>query len=316
MNVVHGLDALHPPLDRSVLTIGNFDGVHRAHQELLARARSVADDTGDPAVVLTFEPHPHTIVAPDHIPPRLTTLDQKLRHFQRAGADHVVVARSEPALFSLEAGEFIERVVHRLFHPTHVVEGASFGFGRGRKGNTLLLQELSVRFGYRLHVLDSIRVVAEGESLVVSSSLIRRLLLEGRVEVAARCLGRPYSLIGVVEKGDGRGRSLGFPTANLGQVDQLIPADGVYAGSASFEATAFPAAISIGPHPTFGGDHRCVEAHLLDIHRDLYGKTLELSVERFLRPQRKFAGPSELSDQLGRDVGAVRASTGGPGPPS
>lgn len=307
MKVLHGLEALEPPLSRSVVTIGNFDGVHRAHQQLLAQAGLLAGHTGGPLVVLTFEPHPLSVVAPERAPGALASPDEKLRYLAGAGADMVVIARSEPTLLGLEAERFIEEVVVRRFHPTHIVEGPSFGFGRGRKGTPELLQHIAARFGYEVRIVDPVTIrIDEKETLLVSSSLIRRLLFEGKVRRAAACLGRPYSLSGEVVTGDGRGRTIGFPTANIAVAPQIVPADGVYAGRAMFHGDTVVAAISIGNTPTFHGTGRRIEAHLLDFEGELYGEPIRLEFERRLRDQRTFDSPEALVRQLHRDVEAVR----------
>jgi riboflavin kinase/FMN adenylyltransferase len=307
VKVIYGLEAVDPPLTRSVLSVGNFDGVHRAHRGLLEQAAACAADAGGPLVVLTFEPHPLTIVAPAKAPPRLSLLEEKLRRLADAGAQLTVIARSEPSLLSLDPERFVEDVLVRRFHPTHMVEGPSFGFGRGRKGTPEVLQRLAARFDFRVRIVEPVNVTLEdGRSVMVSSSLIRDLLSRGRTREAALCLGYPYTLIGTVVRGVGRGKTLGFPTANLDIADQLIPGEGVYAGQANVNDRSFPCATSIGPAATFGGTERHVEAHLLGFDSDLYGRTLRVEFDRFLRPQHKFASPQDLIEQLGRDVHAVR----------
>ena len=307
MRIVHGLGALDPPIGRSVLTIGNFDGVHRAHQQLLAQAGLFAANTGGPVVALTFEPHPLTIVAPNKAPGRLSTPDEKLRWLAEAGAHVTVVARSEPALLGLEAEHFVHEVIVRQFHPTHIVVGPSFGFGRDRKGTPSTLRRLAAGFDCVVHVVEPVTLqIEEGETLMVSSSLIRSLLGKGKVRRAALCLGRPYALVGEVVGGDHRGRSLGFPTANVAVSDQLVPADGVYGGRATVRGGTYRAAISIGTTPTFGGTTQRIEAHLLDFDGELYGESIRVEFERWLREQRTFNSPAALVSQLNRDVEAVR----------
>jgi riboflavin kinase/FMN adenylyltransferase len=307
MNVIDGLDALDPPLPQSVLTVGNFDGVHRAHQQLLAQAGLFAANTGGPVTVLTFEPHPLTVVNPAKAPPRLTSLDEKLRLLAGTGADVTVVARSERQLLGMEAERFVEEVLVERFHPTHLVEGPSFGFGRGRTGTPELLQRLGPPLGFEVHIVGPVTLqVDAGETLMVSSSLVRRLLAEGKVRRAALCLGRPYALIGTVVKGHRRGRSIGFPTANMAVVDQLVPADGVYSGRAVLADEAYPCAVSIGTTPTFDENERQIEAHLLDFEGEVYGREIRVEFERFLRPQEKFESPAALVEQMRRDVEVVR----------
>jgi len=316
VKVHFGLEQVDPPIERAVLTIGNFDGFHRAHQQLLAQAGLHAANTGGPVVVLTFEPHPLTVVAPTKAPPRLSPLEEKLRCFAEAGADVAVVARSDPGLLGLEAERFVEEVVRRRFQPTHIVEGPSFGFGRGRKGTADTLRRLAAAFGCEVHIVEPVTLqVDEGETLLVSSSLIRRLIREGKVRRAALCLGRPYALIGTVVEGERRGATLGFPTANLQIREQLVPGHGVFAGNAVLEGARHPCAVSIGAKPTFDGQATIIEAHLLDFGGDLYGKTLRLEFDRRLREQQRFGSPEALAAQLHRDVEAVRQASCPPGEP-
>ena len=315
MRVIHGLDAVTPPLARSVLTIGNFDGVHRAHQQLLAEARGFALQDAAPVAVLTFEPHPLTVVAPQRAPSRLTTVDEKLRLLAENGTDVCVVARSEPALLNIEPERFVDELLWATFHPARIVEGPSFGFGRRRRGDATLLRERAARHGCAVHIVEPVSVEVEpGESLLVSSSLIRRLIAEGDVHRAALCLGRPHALIGEVVRGDGRGRTIGFPTANIEAPEQLLPGDGVYDGRATVDRRSFACAVSIGSTPTFDGRQRRVEAHLLDCSGDLYGATLRVEFLRFLRAQQRFDSPASLIEQLRRDVGAVREGAEGTRP--
>ena len=311
LKTIIGLESIDPPLKQSVLTIGNFDGVHRGHQQLLAQAGLFAANTGGPVVVLTFEPHPLTVVAPAKAPARLTTLDEKLLYLSNAGADITAVARSEPSLLGLEAEEFVEEILVRLFHPTHIVEGPSFQFGRGRQGNAELLRHMAGDIGCEVHTLEPVNVqIDQGETLMVSSSLIRELVTQGKVRRAGLCLGHPYVLEGRVVEGDRRGHTIGFPTANLEVADKLIPGESVYSGVAVVEDQTFAAAISVGQTPTFGGSERKIEAHILDFDGDLYGQSLRLEFGRRIRLQRTFESADNLVEQLRRDVEIVRSESG------
>ncbi len=307
MKILRGLEAVDPPLAKSVLTIGNFDGVHRGHQQLLAQAGLFAANTGGPVVVLTFEPHPLTIVDPKRTPPCLATVEEKLRFLDDAGADVTVLARSDPSLLEIEAERFVEDIIIQRFQPSHMVEGPSFRFGRGRKGTAELLTRMAAGIGCEVHILDAVNVqIDQGETLMVSSSLIRRLIDDGKVRRAGLCLGRSYALEGIVVEGDRRGQTIGFPTANLHVTDKLIPGDSVYLGRAILGARRYAAAISIGQNPTFGGSQRRIEAHLLDFEGDLYGQSLRLEFVRRLRRQQTFESTDALVEQLHRDVGVVR----------
>lgn len=293
------------PLDRSILTIGNFDGVHRAHQQLLAQAGLFSSTAGAPVTVMTFEPHPLTVIAPQRAPLRLSLMEQKLSRLEQAGAESVVIARPEPALLGMEASDFVRNVIRDMFRPTHVVEGPSFGFGHKRRGTPELLQEMGPDCGFEAHILEPLKLEIDGERLMVSSSVVRKLLLEGKVRRAAMCLGSPYCLRGKVVEGARRGRTIGFPTANLESLGQMVPGAGVYAGRCRVDGTLFAAAVSIGTNPTFDGESLRVEAHLLEFDGDLYGRVLDLEFIHFLRAQRKFSSAEELVDQLHKDVARV-----------
>ncbi len=307
MNVIQGLEAVDLPLGQSVLTVGNFDGVHRAHQQLLAQARVLASDTGGQVVVLTFEPHPLTVVAPERAPALLSTPNEKLFHLAEAGVGMTVVARSEPGLLSMEPEAFVRRIVWEKFHPTHIVEGPSFGFGRKRAGTPEMLQRIAAELGCKVHMVEPVRVqTSEGESVLVSSSLIRKLIQEGDLRRAALGLGRPYLLTGKIVRGEGRGRTLGFPTANLHVPDKLIPRDGVYAGRATVGAQSRLCGISIGHTPTFSGSKRQIEAHLLDFDADIYGRSLRIEFDCLIREQRTFDSSNALKKQLCLDMDDIR----------
>ena len=309
MKVISGLDGLKAPLDKSVMTIGNFDGVHLAHQALLRRLRTSADQHAAPAVVLTFDPHPLSVVAPERVPPALTPHNEKVRLIADYGVDILVVARSQPSLLNLEAEEFLRDVVCRLLRPVQVIEGPTFGFGKGRKGTPLLLSKLAPQLGFELSIVEAVTIqLGNAQTETVSSSLVRRLLTAGRVTDAARCLGRPYRLIGTVVAGDRRGRTLGFPTANLEVSNQMIPGDGVYGGAAHVGQLAFRCAISVGCNPTFAGQARRVEAHLIGFEGDLYGQELIVDFTDWIRAQRAFPSVGALVNQLRQDAEAVRDS--------
>ncbi len=310
MKFFEGLDQVSDRLHGCILTIGNFDGVHRGHQQILAQAGMFAAPGRGQVVVMTFDPHPLEIVAPDRAPAALMPLDEKIRCLLQAGADTVVVARSEPGLLSREPRDFIDKIIVGKFKPSHVVEGWSFRFGKDRKGTPELLQEAGTRYGFEVFIVEPVNLqVAPGETVLVTSSLVRGLIGEGHVHRAHLCLGRPYALFGEVEKGHARGKELGFPTANLGKVEQLIPAEGVYAGTAEVCGRAYPAAISIGTTPTFQGQGLQVETFLVDCTKQLYGQPMRLAFHRFLRAQRKFDSPQELVQQINQDVEQVRELT-------
>jgi riboflavin kinase/FMN adenylyltransferase len=293
-----------PPEDcrRGAVTVGNFDGVHRGHAALVAELRRRADAAGGHAVALTFDPHPLELLRPELALPPLSTMDDRCRWLRDAGADHVVVLHTTAALLGLTAADFFKEVLQRRFEVRALVEGTNFGFGRGRGGNVGTLAELCAPAGVALTVVPPVMV--EGQE--VSSSRVRAALPAGAVEEVGRLLGRPYRLHGTVGRGAGRGRLLNFPTANLEQLENLAPGDGVYAVRVEAAGKTWAGAANVGPNPTFGEKARKVEVHLIDFAGDLYGAPLAVDFVRRLRDTRPFGGAAELAAQLGRDVEQAR----------
>ncbi len=296
-----------PPSCRGgAVAVGNFDGVHRGHQALLAELRTRARAADGPAVVLTFDPHPLKLLRPEQFQPVLTTSADRADLLQRHGADHVVILRTTPGLLQLTAAEFFAEVLRQRLAARAVVEGANFAFGRNREGTVATLAELCRAAGMELAVVPPFLQ----EGVPVSSSRVRAALLRGAVTEAADLLGRPYRLRGIVGTGKRRGATLGFPTANLEQVETLVPADGVYAVRAHHEGTAWPAAANVGPNPTFGEQARKVEVHLIGFDGNLYGRPLAVDFVERLRDTRPFGGVEELVAQLRRDVEQARQVAG------
>jgi len=283
------------------LAIGNFDGVHRGHARLVARLRAEADLVGAPALALTFDPSPAALLRPGTAPAPLTWIERRAALLVEAGATAVGVFQTGPWLLGLTAREFFDRILVGRFAARGLVEGPSFGFGRDRGGDSALLAGWCRELGLAFHAAD----VTDLDGRLVSSSRVRSALAEGDVAEAARLLGRPHRVRGVVEHGMGRGRGLGFPTANLGGVDTQIPGDGVYAGWSYVDGLAGPrpSAVHVGANVTFGERVRTVEVHLLDFDGDLYGKAMQLDLVERLRPSRKFAGVDDLRGQIAEDLG-------------
>ncbi|MFQ3651247.1 MAG: bifunctional riboflavin kinase/FAD synthetase [Gemmataceae bacterium] len=276
------------------VTVGNFDGAHRGHAKLIQTLTSIAR----PAVVLTFDPHPLTLLRPDQAPPLLTTLDDRAEYLHQLGADHVVVLRTTPELLQLSAEDFFRQILQTRLHARAIVEGPNFRFGRNRTGDVEHLERWCLAAGIALHIVEL--QLLDGHE--VSSSAIRRALAEGRLTEALAALGRPYRLRGLVGHGARRGRSLGFPTANLEGTQTLVPAYGVYAA----RAKGYPAAVHIGPNPTFGEAQPKIEAHLIGFSGDLYGQELVLEIVARLREVRRFASAEELRNQLRQDIENAR----------
>jgi riboflavin kinase/FMN adenylyltransferase len=278
-----------------VISVGNFDGVHRGHAEILARATALRDGTpGAKLAVVTFEPHPLTVLRPEAVPPRLSTAALKRDLLAKAGADVLVVLPPSPEVLNLAAEDFWA-ILRDEVRPAHMVEGGTFNFGKGRRGTIERLREWSEGTGVHLHVVPPVAVpLLDMRLMPVSSSLIRWLLANGRVRDAGICLARPYALEGEVIRGHERGRAIGVPTANLDCPEQMVPADGVYAGRCTVDGRTYPVALSIGTMPTFGENRRQVEAHLLNFSGDLYGRRLSVEVTDWVRDQWKFNGVEPL----------------------
>ncbi|MFZ2502260.1 MAG: bifunctional riboflavin kinase/FAD synthetase [Nocardioides sp.] len=301
-------------LGSTVVTIGNFDGMHRGHRHVLAQCRRIADELGVATVVaVTFDPHPMAVLRPEHAPPILTSIEERLPLFDQADADAVMVLPFDLDMAGWSPEEFVDRVLVQLLHARAVVVGGNFRFGRRAAGDVALLHELGPTRGFEVF-----GVTLDGGPQVWSSTYIRNCLAAGDVEGAAEALGRPFAVRGIVQRGDQRGRELGFPTANLPDRGQAAtPADGVYAGWLRvLEAThpdfgaALPAAISVGTNPTFSGERaRRVEAFVLD--RDdleLYGVEVEVCFVKRLRGMRTFASIEELIAAMRHDVAETRAA--------
>jgi riboflavin kinase/FMN adenylyltransferase len=292
------------------VAIGNFDGVHRGHQALVAEARRLAAGRGGVPAVLTFTPHPARVFAPELAPPLIMSLPRRLELLAEAGVEAAVVEPFTRAYAAIEAEAFVREVLVARLGARDVVVGYDFSFGRGRRGGPEMLQRLGGELGVSVRVVPP--VLADG--LVCSSTKIREFVLEGRIEGAALLLGRPFEITGTVVRGAGRGRTLGFPTANVAPEGELVPRLGIYAARAVVldggDATPRVAALSVGSNPTFmpgGGGSVSVEAYLLDFDGDLYGRRLRLELLHRLRDEKRFDSIDALVAQIHDDVARVRA---------
>ncbi len=305
MRLIRNLDHLADDCRGGALSIGNFDGVHLGHARIVGRLIEQARLVGGPAVVFTFNPHPAAVLRPDAVPPPLTWIDRKAGLLAELGVDAVIAYPTDKAFLELEPEAFFDLVVRKYLRARAVVEGPDFSFGRGRSGTVDTLRLLCRKTGLSLHIVDPVKI----DGVVVSSSRIRKVLLEGRVDEACEMLTRPYRIVGEVVRGAGRGASLGYPTANVSRVSTLLPGEGIYYGRATTDGETWPAAVSIGPNPTFDENARKVETHLIDYQGNLYDRELAVDFLGRLRGVERFPSADQLVAQMDRDVAACRRFT-------
>jgi riboflavin kinase/FMN adenylyltransferase len=303
MHVVSFPDDQRPRWPHPVVALGNFDGLHRGHQKLVDEVRRQARERHGTSVAMVFDPHPPRVLRADKAPPLIMTLAQKIEAFERAGLDAVAVVRFTPELSRWEPEVFVETVIIDWIAAAEVWVGANFLFGRDRSGTFTLLRAIGEDRGFRVEKIDPVRY----KDFVVSSTRIRHLVAEGRVDEAGALLGHHYFIDGVVVHGDGRGRELGFPTANLHTTNELVPAHGIYASMVVLGDTWHRAVTSIGVRPTVGGGPVTIETHILDGVYDLYGATIRVAFVKWLRPEQMFDGLEPLRDQIARDCAEADA---------
>src|SRR6476661_7265082 len=302
MHIIRNLDQLPSSARYGAVAIGNFDGVHRGHVAIVRRLLERADAVGGPAVVFTFDPHPVRILRPEQCPPPLTWTERKAELLAAQGVDWVVAYPTDEALLQLSAADFFQKIVRDALAARALVEGPNFYFGHNREGTVKRLAELSTAAGITLDVVPPVEI----DGQIVSSSRVRELIRGGQVEQALKLLSAPYRIRGMVTHGAGRGAKIGFPTANLSAVDTLLPALGVYAGRATVSDKSYPAAINLGPSPTFGDAMIRVEVHLIGFDDALYGQPMEVDFLARLRDIRPFDSPAALVEQLKLDVEQVK----------
>lgn len=298
MKVHWGLDHI-PPIRGAVLTVGTFDGVHAGHRRILERIRQSARDTHGESVILTFHPHPRTVLGGSPVP-LLQTPDEKIQTLEALGIDHLIIVPFTAAFSAIPAADYVRDVLINPIHPQRIIIGYDHQFGKNREGNYNLLKLLREQYGFELEEITA----EEINDCAISSTQIRKALNRGDVSSAALLLGRPYSISGVVVHGEQRGRLLGFPTANLqvSHTDKLIPANGVYVVETLCDGMMFRGMMNIGHQPTFHAvQTQKLEVHLIDQALDLYGKNLSIRFLARLRDERKFASRDELVAQLELD---------------
>ncbi|HZT76006.1 MAG TPA: bifunctional riboflavin kinase/FAD synthetase [Vicinamibacterales bacterium] len=304
------MDVIHFPDDprparwvHPVLALGNFDGLHRGHRKILDRVTRVAGEHGATPVVMTFDPHPPRVVRPDKAPPLLMTKTQKLEAIGEAGIQGAAIVRFTHELSTWDPETFVRTVLVEWLHVSEVWVGANFLFGHDRAGNFSLLRSLGARYGFRAEKIDPVRY----KDFVVSSTRVRRLVSEGRVDEAGALLGHQYFIDGLVMHGDERGRTIGFPTANLCTENELLPPHGVYATTARIGGVVYPSVTNVGVRPTVDDSGRTVvETHVFHFDRDVYGATLRIGFVQRLRDERRFESVEALKEQIAADVHRAR----------
>jgi len=304
MDVIHFPEDSRPPRwSHPVLALGNFDGVHRGHRKILDRVRRVASERGATSVVMTFDPHPPRIVRPDKAPPLLMTTAQRLEAIEATGVQGTAIVRFTSELSRWDPETFVKTVLVDWLRVSEVWVGANFLFGRDRAGTFTLLRSLGGRFGFNAEKIDPVRY----KDFVVSSTRVRRLINEARVDEAGALLGHQYFIDGTVVQGAQRGRTIGFPTANLSTENELLPPHGVYATTATVEGLVYPSVTNIGVRPTVDQSGRVsIETHLFNVDRNLYGARMRVGFVQRLRDERTFESLDALKTQIQADCDRAR----------
>jgi len=304
MQVFRTFEELSGHSHKVCLAIGVFDGVHLGHQRVIGQARDDARVTGGTSVVLTFDPHPMRVLAPDKAPLLLTSTAHKLSLIEKLGVDACLLLTFDKPFSLTPPEQFIETVARQTNQLQEICVGTRFRFGHERAGDVRLMETLAPKYGFKAKEIPS--VTLDGE--MISSTAIRKHVLNGRLDRATAMLGRPFSILGSVETGDHRGRELGFPTANLNPHDEVLPPDGVYATRVRVGAELPGGVVNIGMRPTFPGatPGRTLEVHILDFTRDLHGQNIEVLFLSKLRDEQKFASAEVLKTQIAADIQAAR----------
>ena len=298
METIHFPDDPRPPwLVHPVLALGNFDGLHRGHLKIIERVRRGAIEHGGTPMAMTFDPHPPRVVRPDKAPPLLMTKAQRLDALHRAGIACVAVVRFTHELSEWDPDTFVRTVLAEWLRVSEVWVGANFLFGHGRSGNFSLLRTLGQRYGFRADKIDPVRY----KDFVVSSTRIRRLVAEARMDEAGALLGHPYSVDGTIVEGRKRGKTIGYPTANMVTDNELIPPHGVYATTMTIDGVVHAGLTNIGVRPTFDETDTTIETHLLRYSGELYGRKVRLSFVQRLRDERRFDSVDALKAQIEAD---------------
>jgi len=302
MVLITDLKNIRQKFDNSILTLGNFDGLHLGHQELVKTIIRRAKETGALSMVVTFRPHPLKILAPEKCPPLISIYEEKIGLFEKLGIDVLVKIPFTLEFSAMSPEDFVKDVLCHTLGAKEIFVGYNYRFGKGRQGDIQTLRKLGVKYGFTVREIEQLAI--DGE--VVSSTKIRTLLRDGEVEHAAKLLGRPYAITGIVVKGDGRGKSLGFPTANIAPKHSIIPADGVYAVRLMVRERAYDGIANIGLRPTFNKKTLAIEVHVFGFNEDIYGEDISLYFIKKIRQEKKFKNAEALVTQIKSDIEAAR----------
>ncbi len=299
MSIIKDLSELKKPLENPVLTIGNFDGVHKGHLALFSKVQEIASDINGNSIVMTFDPHPIKVLSNGNGPPLITPIQQKLRLIKQAGIDIILCLPFTKEFATISAEDFVSHILVKKIGVKYIIVGYDYTFGRNRYGNIDFLKKMGNRFGFNVIVVGPVSI----NGIIVSSTRIRNLVQEGNLEQAKILLGRNYQVCGTVVKGKNRGaRLLGFPTANLKLIDELTPKIGVYAVKVIIDNNVYNGVANIGHNPTFGNGAFSVETHIIGFNGDLLGKEIRVEFIKRLRDEKKFDNPEDLAKQISRDI--------------
>ena len=302
MKIIRDIDNIPEDLTGSIVTIGNFDGVHLGHREIFRNIVKEAGEKNRKSVVITFDPHPQKIIHPERRPFfLLTPLNEKLDLIRSCGVDAVILITFSIEFAGITAGEFVENILWGKLHLSKLFVGYDYVFGRGKGGNAKFLKAYGEKLGFQVEKIGAVKT----DGMISSSTGIRLAILDGNVKLAAEMLGRPYGVKGTVVKGYRRGTDIGYPTANI-KSEKVIPATGVYAIIAMLEGIRHQGVINIGCNPTFGNEEISAEVHLLDFEGDIYGRDITIFFIDRLRDEIKFKGPEELARQIEKDIERAR----------
>ena len=298
MQIYYDLETPSESFQESIVTVGVFDGLHIGHQAVIQQVLTQAKKLNLASFVLTFDPPPLAFLAPERCPPALTTLPKKIEILEHLGVDAAVFARFDAYLQQMSPHTFVQQVLLQRLRARQVIVGYDWQFGKGRSGNAEALKELGDRYQFDVMIVGPVQLHAKP----VHSTGVREAIADGNLDLASELLGRRYSIMGEVVKGEGRGRQIGFPTANIDASNQMLPPSGVYAVQVKLGGCGFAGVLNMGTRPTFDGEKFQIETHLFDFEKMIYGEEIEISFVKKIRAERKFPNPEVLVNQIKQDV--------------